>query len=94
MDQRGPRPQQDQQDEPPLIDHPNVASCWFGLRLTQTATLQILYVETDLILDTKDDGYDAGAVESLFAKLREFSAANSIDGVDIIPGDGGAGYRA
>jgi len=82
MDQCGPRPGQ---DDPPMIDHPNVLSCWFGLRLTKTETLQILYVETDLVLDTQDDSYDARAVEGLIAKLREFHAANSVDGVDIIP---------
>jgi hypothetical protein len=77
MDQRG---QQRQEYEQPLIDHPNVLSCWFGLRLTKTETLQILYVESDLVLDTKDDSYDARAVESLIAKVREFHAANSVMG--------------
>jgi hypothetical protein len=81
MQQRGQRPQ----DEQGLIDHPNALDSWLGLRLTKDATLQILYVETDLVLDTKDDDYDARAVEGLIAKLREFHAANSIDGVDIIP---------
>jgi hypothetical protein len=81
MQQRGRRPQ----DEQGLIDHPNVLYSWLGLRLTNDATLQILFVETDLVLDTKDADFDARAIDGLVAKLREFCIANSIDGIDIIP---------
>ena len=81
MQQSGQRPQEEQG----LIDHPNALSSWLGLRLTRDATLQILFVETDLVLDTKAEDYNASAVESLIAKVREFNAANSIEGVDIIP---------
>jgi hypothetical protein len=72
-------------DEEKLIDHPNALASWFGLRLTTDATLQVLFVETDLVLDTKDDAFDARSIESLVAKIREFHAANSFEGVDIIP---------
>jgi hypothetical protein len=81
MQQRGRRPQ----DEQGLIDHPNALYSWLGLRLTKDATLQILFVETDLVLDTKDADFDARAIDGLVAKLREFCIANSIDGIDIIP---------
>jgi hypothetical protein len=47
--------------------------------------LSILVVETDLVLDTQDQDFDAKPVDSLVAKIREFARANKIDGVDIIP---------
>lgn len=55
------------------------------MRLTADATLSILVVETDLVLDTQDQDFDAKPVDSLVAKIREFARANKIDGVDIIP---------
>lgn len=78
MQQRG-------QDEQGLIEHPNAVASWLGVRLTRDATLTILFVETDLALDAKDEDYDTRAVEGLIAKVREFHAANNIDGADIIP---------
>jgi len=74
-----------ERDEQGLIDHPNAVASWLMLRLTADATLSILVVETDLVLDTQDQDFDAKPVDSLVAKIREFARANKIDGVDIIP---------
>ena len=67
-----------------LFSHEHAKSTWLTMRVRVGEIKTVLVVETDLMLDENDKGYDRAALTEMLNALAEFLARNKhIDSADI-----------